>query len=50
MKPGSEIRKMFEKVPFAIDFKIYVFNYTNPEEVMRGGTPHVQEVGPYMFE
>lgn len=27
---------MYVKVPFAIDFRIYVFNLTNREEVHRG--------------
>lgn len=50
LKPGSEIRKLWTKVPFPVDFKIYVFNVTNPDAVMRGQIPHVQQIGPYMFE
>nr|AVM18969.1 sensory neuron membrane protein 1 [Holotrichia parallela] len=50
LKPGSELREMYMKIPFAITFKIYVFNVTNPDDVAKGLTPIVQEVGPYMFE
>lgn len=50
LKPGSEPRKMWEKFPIAVNFSIYVFNLTNPDEVQNGGKPHVQEVGPFVFE
>nr|Q9GPH7.1 RecName: Full=Sensory neuron membrane protein 1; Short=SNMP1-Msex [Manduca sexta]AAG49366.1 sensory neuron membrane protein 1 [Manduca sexta] len=46
----TDVRKMWEKIPFALDFKIYLFNYTNPEEVQKGAAPIVKEVGPYYFE
>lgn len=41
---------MWEKFPIALNFSIYVFNLTNPDEVQNGGKPHVQEVGPFVFE
>lgn len=44
------MRDMFTEVPFPLDFKIYLFNVTNKEEVIVGGKPHLQEVGPYYFE
>ncbi|KAM3961979.1 sensory neuron membrane protein 1-like [Aphomia sociella] len=46
----TDVRKMWEKVPFALDFKIYLFNYTNAEEVQNGAIPIVKEIGPYYFE
>ncbi|KAJ3631491.1 hypothetical protein MTP99_012614 [Tenebrio molitor] len=46
----SEIRKMFVKVPFALDFKVYLFNVTNPMDIQNGALPVVQEVGPFCFE
>lgn len=48
--PGTMTRKMFEEVPFALDFRLYMFNITNPAEVMSGGKPKLQEIGPYYFE
>lgn len=46
----TDVRKMWEKIPFALDFKIYIFNYTNVEEVQKGAAPIVKEIGPYHFE
>ncbi|XP_052742295.1 uncharacterized protein LOC112057810 [Bicyclus anynana] len=46
----TDIRQMWEKIPFALDFKVYLFNYTNPEEVHKGALPIVKEIGPYYFE
>nr|QLI62111.1 sensory neuron membrane protein 1 [Streltzoviella insularis] len=46
----TDVRQMWQKIPFALDFKIYLFNYTNPEEVQKGGIPIVKEVGPYHFD
>ena len=37
LKPHSEIRKMWANAPFAVTFKVYVFNITNPVDVMAGG-------------
>lgn len=37
LKDGTELRKLWSKAPFAVTFKVYVFNITNPDEVVRGG-------------
>lgn len=50
LDPDSEIRKMFVKVPFGLDFKVYMFNVTNPMEVQTGALPALKEVGPFCFE
>ncbi|KAJ8948287.1 hypothetical protein NQ318_020774 [Aromia moschata] len=50
LKPGNDIREMFLKVPFALDFKVYLFNVTNPMEVQMGKLPSVHEVGPFCYE
>ncbi|XP_064292368.1 uncharacterized protein LOC128674487 [Plodia interpunctella] len=46
----TDVRQMWEKIPFALHFKVYLFNYTNAEEVHNGAVPIVKEVGPYYFE
>ncbi|EAA07986.4 AGAP002451-PA [Anopheles gambiae str. PEST] len=50
LKPGTQIRDMFEKIPFPLDFKLHIFNVTNPDEIMRGGKPRVNDIGPLYFE
>ncbi|KPI90909.1 Sensory neuron membrane protein 1 [Papilio xuthus] len=50
LSPKTDVRKMWQKIPFPLDFKIYLFNYTNAEEVQKGAIPIVKEIGPYYFE
>lgn len=50
LKEGSERREIWEKAPYPMDFKIYLFNVTNPMEIQKGATPVVQEVGPYCYK
>lgn len=35
--PDSDVRPLYSKVPFPIDFRVYIFNITNKEEVQSGG-------------
>lgn len=50
LMPGTATRDMYLKIPFPLTFNIYLFNVTNPDDVLKGKTPVVQEVGPYVFE
>ncbi|KAJ8971698.1 hypothetical protein NQ317_014681 [Molorchus minor] len=50
LKEGNDIRGMFIKIPFALDFKVYIFNVTNPMEVQKGKQPSVHEVGPFCYQ
>ncbi|XP_011306891.1 sensory neuron membrane protein 1 [Fopius arisanus] len=50
LKPGGDVRKMWEVVPFGIDFRVYLFNITNPDEIKTGAKPIVKEVGPFFYE
>lgn len=33
---NSKIRPMYEKAPFFVDFRVYLFNVTNKNEVLKG--------------
>ncbi|KAH9641095.1 hypothetical protein HF086_003516 [Spodoptera exigua] len=46
----TDVRQMWEKIPFPLDFKVYIFNYTNAEEVAKGAVPILKEIGPYHFD
>nr|AGF87119.1 sensory neuron membrane protein 1 [Agrotis ipsilon] len=46
----TDVRKMWEQIPFALDFKVYFFNFTNAEEVQKGAKPILKEIGPYHFD
>ncbi|XP_041981606.1 sensory neuron membrane protein 1-like [Aricia agestis] len=46
----TDVRKMWEVIPFALDFKVYLFNYTNVDDIQKGAIPIVKEVGPFYFE
>lgn len=34
--PGGDIRPMYEKVPFFLEFRVRLFNVTNKEEILEG--------------
>ncbi|XP_001606602.1 sensory neuron membrane protein 1 [Nasonia vitripennis] len=50
LKEGSDMRAMWSKFPFALEFRIYLFNITNADEIKSGAKPIVKQVGPYYFE
>ncbi|XP_029174176.1 sensory neuron membrane protein 1-like [Nylanderia fulva] len=50
LKKGDEMRGFWEKLPQPLDFRIYVFNVTNPFELKSGAKPIVQEVGPFHYD
>lgn len=50
LRKGSWMRNIWEHYPFYLEYKIYIWNVTNPEEVVAGGIPILNEIGPYYFE
>ncbi|XP_018654511.1 CD36-like class B scavenger receptor [Schistosoma mansoni] len=47
--PGSEIFDNWKSPSVPVYFSIYLYNLTNPEEVLSGGRPRFDEVGPYVY-
>nr|CAI5843329.1 unnamed protein product [Callosobruchus analis] len=50
LKKGNEVRDIYLKLPFPLDFKIYFFNVSNPDQVQNGALPVLKEVGPYCYD
>ncbi|CAK9811125.1 Sensory neuron membrane protein 1 [Anthophora plagiata] len=50
LKDGSEMRGLWSNFPLPLDFMIYLFNVTNPTEIMAGGKPILQEIGPFFYD
>uniref|UniRef100_A0A2K5EF87 Scavenger receptor class B member 2 n=1 Tax=Aotus nancymaae TaxID=37293 RepID=A0A2K5EF87_AOTNA len=49
LRNGTEAFDSWEKPPLPVYTQFYFFNVTNPEEILRGETPQVEEVGPYTY-
>uniref|UniRef100_A0A1B0DL97 Sensory neuron membrane protein 2 n=1 Tax=Phlebotomus papatasi TaxID=29031 RepID=A0A1B0DL97_PHLPP len=51
LKEGTEQFDRFLELPQPLSFKVYIFNITNPDDVINNGAlPMVQEVGPYVYK
>ena len=51
LKPDSLLFDIWKKSPLPVQYSIYLFNVTNSKEVVKSGAdPHLQEVGPYVYE
>ncbi|XP_014206769.1 sensory neuron membrane protein 1-like [Copidosoma floridanum] len=50
LKEGSQVRPLWSKFPFALEFRVYLFNVTNADDIKNGAKPILHEVGPYYFE
>lgn len=44
------MRELWSNFPIPLDFKIYLFNVTNPMEITAGEKPILEEVGPFFYE
>ncbi|KRT85086.1 hypothetical protein AMK59_881, partial [Oryctes borbonicus] len=50
MEQGTEQYDRWVKLPFPLQFKVYVFNVTNPDEILEGYKPVVKEIGPFVYD
>ena len=46
---GSDSSSMFRRLPVDITQRVFVFNITNKAEFMKGATPVLEQLGPYVF-
>ncbi|XP_077157247.1 lysosome membrane protein 2 [Paroedura picta] len=49
LKNGSDTLKLWEEPPPPVYMQFYMFNVTNPLEVLDGEIPRVTEIGPYTY-
>ncbi|XP_015282611.1 PREDICTED: lysosome membrane protein 2 isoform X2 [Gekko japonicus] len=49
LKNGSDTLKLWEEPPPPVYMQFYMFNVTNPLEVLNGEIPRVTETGPYTY-
>eukprot|EP00102_Acyrthosiphon_pisum_P006877 XP_003240759.3 PREDICTED: LOW QUALITY PROTEIN: sensory neuron membrane protein 1 [Acyrthosiphon pisum] len=49
LNPRSNMRQMWSHPPLSADFKIYLFNVTNPIEAQKGEKVIIKEIGPYVY-
>ncbi|KAJ8889904.1 hypothetical protein PR048_009409 [Dryococelus australis] len=49
LSPQSVRYEPWRKSLYPITFRIYIFNWTNPEEFRSGGKPRLVEMGPYTY-
>ena len=40
---------MWKEIPVPVYLSVYFFNIVNPEEIIQGQKPQVQERGPYVY-
>lgn len=50
LKPGSLLFKEWTKSSLPIYMQYFMFNLTNPEQVMDGAIPNVTQIGPYSYK
>ncbi|XP_026331720.1 sensory neuron membrane protein 2-like [Hyposmocoma kahamanoa] len=50
IESSSQMFDKWKKMPVPLDFKIYVFNVTNRDEINNGEQPKLAEVGPYVYK
>lgn len=49
LTPGSIVFEAYSNDNTAIITRLYAFNLLNEEEVLKGGKPLFEEVGPYIY-
>nr|AKN78949.1 sensory neuron membrane protein 2 [Ectropis obliqua] len=50
IEESSQMYDKWLKMPIPMDFKVYIFNVTNVDEINEGGKPKLKEIGPYVYK
>ncbi|XP_044258686.1 sensory neuron membrane protein 2-like [Tribolium madens] len=51
LEEGTEQYDRFVELPFPVEFKVYLFNVSNPQQVLDGSEkPKLTEVGPFVYK
>nr|QGW50718.1 sensory neuron membrane protein s3 [Propsilocerus akamusi] len=49
LNKDTEQYERWKELPLPLDFKVYLFNVTNPAEIQMGEQPKVEEIGPFVY-
>jgi len=49
LTPDTHMLRLWSDPPLTPKLKVFVFNVTNPDEILAGKVPIVQELGPYVY-
>lgn len=50
LRNGSETFEKWRNITIPIYIKFYFFNVTNPNDIIRGKMPILQEIGPFTYQ
>merc|ERR1711935_1050564 len=50
LRPGSDTLKTWGDPPIQTHQSVYIFNVTNPNEVLQGAKPNLVEIGPVVYK
>ncbi|KAG5893044.1 hypothetical protein JTB14_014824 [Gonioctena quinquepunctata] len=50
LEENTEQWDRFVELPIPLDLKVFIFNVTNADEIMKGATPILDEIGPYCYK
>lgn len=50
LERGTDQFNRWEELPFPLHFKVYAFHVVNPDAILEGARPIVQEVGPFVYK
>jgi len=49
LTPDTHMLRLWSDPPLTPKLKVFIYNVTNPEEILAGKVPVVHELGPYVY-